>query len=512
MAEPTGLSGTVSAVRAALGQAADSFVPTVLSREEGRVAHVADGILRIVGIPSAAVDEVLDVGAGARALVLGLASRSVQAVSLDDAATIREGDPVRLTGRVASIDVGDALLGRVVDALGRPLDGRRITGPRVAVPIERPAPPVNHRAAVHSPLYTGTLAIDAMLPIGRGQRELIVGDEGTGKTTIARDAMLRQRSTEVVCVYCAIGRRRSETWAFAEALRRGGGRWVVVSAPEDTSAGLRYLAPFAATAVAEHFTDRGEHALVVYDDLSSHAVAWREISLLLRRPPGREAYPGDVFYLHARLLERAAQLSPALGGGSLTALPIATLEGGRLNGYIPTNLVSITDGQIVLSRALFAAGQRPAIDVATSVSRVGAKAQAQALRSLAGRLRLDYASFLELEAFSRLGTRLEESTARRIALGARLRGLLRGSPMAPLGLFEETARLVIASEHELLSGIPAERVLDVATDLVSAAARALPALASAVERDGLLSEAAQRELRDYFAASSLLPAAGAERG
>ncbi|MBX3232523.1 MAG: F0F1 ATP synthase subunit alpha [Labilithrix sp.] len=495
------LQETVRRVGAAIGRTVDTFAPSVIAREEGRVVHAADGVLRIAGLPSAALEEVVEVGRGSHALVLGLASHSVQAVALDAAATIGEGDPVRLTGRVASIDVGDALLGRVVDALGRPLDGRPLQGRRVTAPIERAAPSIDQRAAVHAPLLTGTLAIDAMLPIGRGQRELIVGDEGTGKTTIAKDAMLRQRGTDVVCVYCAIGRRRAETWLVAEALRRAGGRWVIVSAPEDASAGLRYLAPYAATAVAEHFTYRGEHALVVYDDLSAHSVAWRELSLLLRRPPGREAYPGDVFYLHARLLERAAQLSPALGGGSLTALPIATLEGGRLGGYIPTNLVSITDGQIVLSAGLFAAGQRPAIDVGTSVSRVGAKAQPQALRQLAGRLRLDYASFLELEAFSRLGTRLEESTARRLALGGRLRALLNGRPAAPLSLFEETTRLALASDHDLLLKLPADRVLDVATHLAVAAARALPSVATVVEKDGVLPEAGRQELAAFLRAN-----------
>ncbi|MBX3259801.1 MAG: F0F1 ATP synthase subunit alpha [Labilithrix sp.] len=502
MDERTDLDAAVRAVRAAIERATESFVPSVLEREEGRVVHAADGVLRIAGLPSASIDEVLDVGSESHALVLGLTSRAVQAVALDAAASIREGDPARLTGRVASIDVGDPLLGRVIDPLGRPLDGHPVHGELVTVPIERRPPSIDRRTAVHAPLHTGTLAVDAMLPIGRGQRELIVGDEGTGKTTLARDAMLSQKNTDVVCVYCAIGRRRVETWSIADALRSAGGRWVVVSAPEDTSAGLRYLAPYAATAVAEHFTYRGEHALVVYDDLSSHAIAWREVSLLLRRPPGREAYPGDVFYLHARLLERAAQLSPELGGGSLTALPIATLEGGRLSGYIPTNLVSITDGQIVLNQALFAAGQKPAIDVGTSVSRVGAKAQPQALRSLSGRLRLDYASFLELEAFSRLGTRLEDSTARRLALGERLRALLRGRPATPLGRFDEVVRLVLASDHELLLRLPTARVLDLVTDLATSARSALPHVAHAVETDGVLSESGQRALGELLVGST----------
>ena len=487
--------------RAAIESITRTFELRVQSREEGRVTQAADGVLRLAGIPSAAIDEVVQIGESARALVLGLSAEGVQAVALDEPSAIREGDVVRRTSRVASIEVGEALLGRVVDPLGRALDGQPFTGKRTRAPIERPAPGIHERGAVHAPLYTGTLAVDAMLPIGRGQRELIVGDEGTGKTTLARDAMLRQKDTGVVSVYCAIGRRRVETWTMAEALRRGGGRWVVVSAPEDASPGLRYLAPFAATAVAELFAYRGEHALVVYDDLSAHAIAWRELSLLLRRPPGREAYPGDVFYLHARLLERAAQLSADLGGGSLTALPLATLEGGRLNGYIPTNLVSITDGQIVLTPSLFAAGQKPAIDVGTSVSRVGAKAQSQALKGLAANLRLQYASFLELEAFSRLGTRLEASTARRLEVGARLRALMRGQPLAPLDLFEEITRLTLATEHDLLLQIPLDRIDAEVAALVRSARTELPLVVKEILELEVLTEVAEQSLRDHLKAA-----------
>ena len=324
-----------------------------------------------------------------------------------------------------------------MDPLGRPLDGQPLTLRGSVQPLERRAPRIHERAAVHRPLYTGVLPIDAMFPIGRGQRELIVGDEGTGKTSIGLDVILRQASTDVVGVYVAIGRRRAETWQAVEALRAGGGRWVVVAAPGDVSPGMRYLAPYAGCAIAEYFMDRGEHALVVYDDLTSHAVAWRELALLLRRPPGREAFPGDVFYLRSRLLERATQLSPERGGGSLTALPIARLESGRLSAYLPTNLISITDGQVVLSQPLFASGQLPAIDAGLSVSRVGGKAQPQAFRDLAGRLRLEYASFLELEAFSRIGARLEETVERRLARGRRLRALLRQPRLSPYGVFAE---------------------------------------------------------------------------
>jgi F-type H+-transporting ATPase subunit alpha len=272
------------------------------------------------------------------------------------------------------VPAGEVILGRVLDPMGRALDGRPLSGRMSEMLLERRAPGIHERAAVHAPLYTGVLAIDAMFPSGRGQRELILGDEGTGKTAMAVDAMLRQRDTGVVCIYVAIGRRRAEVSQVVGQLRSGGGRWAAVSAPQDESPGLRYLAPYAGTAMAEWFVERGEDVLIVYDDLSAHAVAWRELSLLLRRPPGREAYPGDIFYLHSRLLERATQLSAERGGGSLTALPIALTEDERLSAYIPTNLISITDGQIVLSRRLFTAGQKPAVDAGASVSRVGGKA------------------------------------------------------------------------------------------------------------------------------------------
>jgi F-type H+-transporting ATPase subunit alpha len=343
------------------------------------------------------------------------------------------------------------------------------------------------------------LAIDAMFPIGRGQRELVIGDEGTGKTALALDILLRQKDTDVVAVYVAVGRRRAETWQLVETLRAQGGDWVVVFAAEEGSPGLRALAPFAGTAVAEFFRDRGGHALVVYDDLSAHAVAWRELSLLLRRPPGREAYPGDIFYLHARLLERAAQLSREQGGGSLTALPLAALEGGRLTAYIPTNLISITDGQIVLSRDLFAAGQKPAIDAGLSVSRVGAKAQPLALRELSAQLRLDYASFLELETFSRLGTRLEPTTERRLALGRRVRRLLRARRLAPMKLFDEVVILSLASDPDRLLPIAEDDLEPRCSELLVEARARLPEVAARVERDGVLDENDRAELSALLA-------------
>ncbi|MCB9676105.1 MAG: F0F1 ATP synthase subunit alpha [Alphaproteobacteria bacterium] len=442
----------------ALSDAAARYRPDVRVREEGRVIASHDGVLTIAGLPGTRAEEVVIVGRETRALVLGMRANAVQAAVLDDAGAVGEGDRVRGTDELASLAVGEPLVGRVVDPMGRPLDGEPLNGTLRRMPLERDAPMIHERAAVHRPLYTGVLAIDAMFPVGRGQRELILGDEGTGKTSLALTAMLRQRETDVICVYVAIGRRRAEIWRVVDALRKAGGRWVVVAAPEDASPALRYLAPFAGTTVAEFFRDRGEHALVVYDELTAHAVAWRELCLLLQRPPGREAFPGDVFYLHSRLLERATQLSGEKGGGSLTALPIATTEDGRLSAYIPTNLIAITDGQIVLSRPLFAAGERPAIDAGLSVSRVGGKTQAQAFRKLAGRLRLDYAAFLELESFSRVGTRLESSAKRRLDLGHRLRRLLRAPRLSTLSVFDELVRLALASAPDSLIRVPLDEL------------------------------------------------------
>jgi F-type H+/Na+-transporting ATPase subunit alpha len=476
--------------------------PRVLVSEEGRVVRSGDGVLRIAGLPSASLDEVILLDGGrSAAIVLGLEPHHVEAISLDDRHGVREGSKARGTGKVASIPVGDEMLGRVVDPLGRPLDGRPLRrGTLEPMPLDRKAPPIHARAAVRAPLHTGLLVLDSMLPIGRGQRELVLGDEGTGKTSLALDVMLRQRTTDVVCVYADVGRRRAETWAIVESLRKAGGRWVVVSAPADASPGMRYLAPYAATTIAERFTYRGEHALVVYDDLSSHAVAWRELSLLLRRSPGRDAYPGDVFYLHARLLERAAQLSPQLGGGSLTALPLARLEGGRLAAYIPTNLISITDGQIVLSQSAFASGQKPAVDVTLSVSRIGSKAQPQALRELVAPMRLDYAAFLELESFSRMGLRVEEATQRRLDVGRRIRLLLRAPKEQPLPLFDEIVRLVLAGERERLVRVPEDALPELVAELVIAARAREPAEAAAIERTGQLMSEARRELTRFVRA------------
>jgi F-type H+-transporting ATPase subunit alpha len=451
-------------------------------------------VLRLRGLPDVGAEELIEIEPGGPALVLGLQRGQVEAIALDPGRGIKLGATARALHRLPSVPAGEAILGRVLDPMGRALDGRPLGRRMSAMPLERRAPAIYERAAVHLPLYTGVLAVDAMFPIGRGQRELILGDEGTGKTTLAVDAMLRQRETGVVCIYVAIGRRRSQVSQIAEQLRSGAGRWAVVSAPPDESPGLRYLAPYAGTAMAEWFVERGEDVLIVYDDLSAHAVAWRELSLLLRRPPGREAYPGDVFYLHSRLLERATQLSAERGGGSLTALPIALTEDERLSAYIPTNLISITDGQIVLSRRLFAAGQKPAVDAGMSVSRVGGKAQSQAFRELAGRLRLEYASFLELEVFARLGTRLEAATARRLEIGRRVRLLLQAPHGAPLGVFDEVLRLLLVDQSDLLLRIPPERLSETVTTLARQCRSRAPAIVERIDREAVLGDEERRGL------------------
>jgi len=496
------------AVVDALASAADAYAPRVRVMELGHVVALEDGVVRIRGLREAGSEELVDVS-GKRALVLALDRDEVRAVLLDDDTGVGEGSTVRGRGEVPSVPAGAPLFGRVIDPLGKPLDGRPLSGQLSLTPLERSAPGIHQRGVVHRPLLTGVLAVDAMFPIGRGQRELVVGDEGTGKTSFVLDVMLKQRDTDVICVYVAIGRRRAELASVVEELRRGGGRWVVVSATEDRGSALRYLAPYAGTAIAEHFAHRGEHALVVYDHLSAHAVAWRELALLLRRPPGREAYPGDIFYLHARLLERAAQLAPELGGGSVTALPLAVLEGGRLTSYIPTNLVSITDGQLVFSDTLFAAGQKPAIDAALSVSRVGGRAQPQAIRELGSRLKLDYAAFLELEAFSRLGTRLEAATERVLLRGKRIRALLSARRGRPLDAVGEVVRMILAGSDALL-GVPEAEVGAVAAACEAAARAELASVCDRIKEDGVLArdgrEALERVVDRVAAATVSSPA------
>jgi len=412
--------------------------------ERGRVQSVGDGILWVDGLPSAGMEELLRTDDGSTALVFHLGPERIGAILLETSPGLRAGAPASLTGERLVIGVGDALLGRVVDPLGRPLDGGmrpRLTERRA---LDGPAPPILARDFVNQPLFTGNRIADTMIPIGHGQRQLLIGDNGTGKTTFALDTVLQQKGRRVNCVFVLIGQKRSTIAAVLETLRQHGALeyTTLVVAEATAMPGLKYLAPFAGCAIAEAWMDAGRRTLVVYDDLSTHARIYRELSLLLRRPPGREAFPGDVFHLHARLLERSTCLAAARGGGSMTALPIVETELGEIAAYIPTNLISITDGQIYFDRHMFAAGQLPAIDVRRSVSRIGGKAQPAAIKREAGRMKLDYLQFLELEVFSRFGSRLEAGLQARLARGRLLRQVLQQEAQQPLDPTAQLAWLV----------------------------------------------------------------------
>ena len=425
----------------------------------GRVVQAGDGVARIEGLPETRLDELLEIEGGAVAQAVDLSEGSIGCVLLGEASKVAAGRLVKGTGDVMRVPVGKALLGRVVDALGRPLDGREPIAAHSLAPIERPAPAIVDRALVDRSLATGVLVIDATLPLGRGQRELIIGDRATGKTAIAVDAMIRQRASDVICVYAAIGQKASSVARVIDAVHRYGApeRCIFVVGEADAAPGLQWITPYAACSMAEHFMEAGRDVLLVLDDLTKHAAVYREISLLLRRPPGREAYPGDIFYIHSRLLERAAKLAPERGGGSLTALPIAETQAGNLSAYIPTNLISITDGQIYLDPRLFQENQKPAVDVGRSVSRVGGKAQAVVVKPLAESLRLEYAQFLELEVFTRFGTLVDERTRRIIEHGRRIRAVFTQPQFAALTVGEEVA-LLLALAQRLLDDIPLERI------------------------------------------------------
>ncbi|PYV17703.1 MAG: F0F1 ATP synthase subunit alpha [Acidobacteria bacterium] len=435
----------------------ENYDRTVTVSEVGSVISVGDGVARIHGLDHVMAGELLDLPHEVAGLALNLEEDQVSAVLLGDYTKIQEGDVVKRTERIMSVPVGEALVGRVVNALGRPTDDK---GPIVAEefnPVERLAPGVVDRLPVTEPLQTGLKAIDAMIPIGRGQRELIIGDRQTGKTAIALDTIINQRGGDVICVYVAIGQKRStiaqvvKTLESYDAMRYT----IVVEAGSSDPAPLQYIAPYAGCAMGEYFRDRGRHALCIYDDLSKHAVAYREISLLLRRPPGREAYPGDVFYLHSRLLERAAKLGKELGAGSLTALPVIETQAGDVSAYIPTNVISITDGQIYLETDLFNAGVRPAINVGLSVSRVGGNAQIKAMKQVAGTLRLDMAQFRALEAFAQFGSDLDKATQAQLNRGQRLTEVLKQDQYTPLAV-EKQVVIIFAGTNGHLDDLPVE--------------------------------------------------------
>ena len=427
--------------------------------ETGSVERIGDGVANVLGLARVRADEVLRFAGGALGMAVTLEPERIGAVLLSPSDGIGAGSAVERTGDVVRVPVGEALLGRVVDPLGRPLDGGAAPDCAETEPVEKPAPSIIDRDLVNRPLATGIAVIDAMLPIGRGQRELIIGDRKTGKTAIATDAIINQKDSDVVCVYAAIGQKTSTVARVIDTIARFGpkDRTIVVVAEASGPPGLAWLAPYAACTMAEYFSERGRDVLLVLDDLTRHAAIHREVSLLLRRPPGREAYPGDVFYAHSRLLERGAHLAPERGGGSLTILPIAETQGGNLTAYIPTNLISITDGQIILDPKLFAQGQKPAVDVGLSVSRVGGKAQAPALKALAASLRLDYAQFLELEVFTRFGGMADERTRRLVEHGRRIRALLVQANTRTRSLAEQSAGLLALSQG-LLDPLPAEAV------------------------------------------------------
>jgi F-type H+-transporting ATPase subunit alpha len=423
------------------------------------VIAVGDGIARVYGLERAMAGELLEFPHGVSGLALNLDEDQVGAVLLGDYSHIREGDEVRRTGRIMSVPVGKALIGRVVDALGNPIDGKGPIASEEYNPIERLAPGVVDRQPVKQPVQTGIKAIDSMIPIGRGQRELIIGDRQTGKTAIALDTIINQKGGDMICVYVAVGQKRSTVAQVVKTLQQYGAMdyTVVVAATASDPAPMQYLAPFSGCAIGEYFRDRGGHALCIYDDLSKHAAAYREISLLLRRPPGREAYPGDVFYLHSRLLERAAKLNEAKGGGSLTALPFIETQAGDVSAYIPTNVISITDGQIFLEADLFNSNIRPAVNVGISVSRVGGNAQIKAMRQVAGSLRLELAQYRALAAFAQFGSDLDKASQQQLLRGSRLTELLKQEQYAPLPV-EKQVVAIFAGVNGFLDDLEKEQV------------------------------------------------------
>ncbi len=456
------MKSTTQSITLHLKQQIKDFVPVSDAEDVGRVISVGDGIALVDGLRAAIANELLRFGNDGFGIAFNLEEKAIGVVILSNGAKgISAGDEVRRTGRVVEVPVGDGLLGRVVDALGQPLDGGLPIQYDHTRPIDRPAPGVMDRKSVHEPLETGIKAIDSMIPIGRGQRELIIGDRQTGKTSIAIDTIINQADKGVYCIYVAIGQKVSAVAQIVERLREHGAMkyTVVVNASASELAPLQYIAPYAGCAMAEEWMEQGKHVLIVYDDLSKHAVAYRTISLLLRRPPGREAYPGDVFYLHSRLLERAAKLSDGLGGGSMTALPIIETQVGDISAYIPTNVISITDGQIFLQTDLFNQGRRPAIDTGLSVSRVGGSAQTKAIKKVSSSLKLELAQYEEMLAFTQFGSDLDDATRATLNHGARLTELFKQPPYSPLSM-PQLYLSIYAAKHGYLKELPVSRVLE----------------------------------------------------
>ena len=444
------------------------FEKSIELKEIGVVISVGDGIARIYGLEKAMSGELLEFPGEVMGMVLNLEEDNVGAVLLGEDTLIKEGDEVKRTGRIMEVPVGETLIGRVVNAIGQPVDGKGPIDAKDFGPIERIAPGVIDRKSVHEPLQTGLKAIDSMVPIGRGQRELIIGDRQTGKTAVAIDTIINQKGKDVICIYVAIGQKRSTVARVVKTLEEYGAMdyTIIISATASEPAPLQYVAPYAGCAMGEYFRDRGKHALIIYDDLSKQAASYRQLSLLLRRPPGREAYPGDVFYLHSRLLERASKLSDNLGAGSMTALPIIETQAGDVSAYIPTNVISITDGQIYLESDLFYAGVRPAINVGLSVSRVGGAAQIKAMRQVGGRLRLELAQFRELAAFSQFASELDAATQKQLTRGERLVEILKQEQYKPLPI-EKQVMIIFAAVNGYLDDLPVNKCRNFESELYS---------------------------------------------
>jgi len=468
---PESLEGVFDRAFDSMSRARTAFTPHLTLREVGFITNVSTGIATVSGLPGVGSEELLQFPGGLLGIAFNVDEDEIGVILLGEYEALHAGDEVQRTGRVMDVAVGEGLLGRVIDPLGNPLDGKGVPVTDQRLPVERAAPPIMDRAPVTVPLQTGLKVIDALIPIGRGQRELILGDRQTGKTAIAIDTILNQRGQNVLCIYCAIGQRASAVAKVVANLSDKGAMdyTVVVVAEGNEAPGLVYITPYAATSIAEYFMEKGHDVLIVFDDLTQHARAYRELSLLLRRPPGREAFPGDIFYIHSRMLERATHLGQERGNGSLTALPIIETEAQDISAYIPTNLISITDGQIYLSPTLFELGVLPAVDVGNSVSRVGGAAQRAAYRAVAGNIKLAYAQFEELEAFAKFGTRLDESTRRSIDHGQRIRACLKQSESQPVTLLEQIAVLLALTEG-LFDRVPLEKMNDAEQALRKAAA------------------------------------------
>lgn len=467
-------------------QQIEQFGMAVTMVDVGTVIEVGDGIARIHGLAAAKYNELLQFPGEIMGIALNLEEDSVAAVILGDYSEIREGDEVRCTGRIAEVPVGDDLIGRVIDPLGRPLDGKGALRADKTRPVERVAPNVTQRKPVDTPVQTGIKAIDSMIPLGRGQRELIIGDRSTGKTAIALDTIINQKGGDLTCVYVAIGQKTSKVARIVSTLETYGAmeHTVIVCANAADPVALQYLAPYAGCAIGEEFMEQGKDALVIYDDLSKHGWAYRQLSLLLRRPPGREAYPGDVFYLHSRLLERAARYAPEHGGGSLTALPIIETQAGDLSAYIPTNVISITDGQIYLEADLFNAGVRPAVNVGLSVSRVGSAAQVGAMKQVAGRLRLELAQYRELVAFAQFGTtELDKATRAQLERGQRITEILKQSQYTPVAL-EKQVMILYAAVNGYIDDVPVDKVTAFEVDFYRFMEANHPEIGRAIAREG----------------------------